>query len=72
MFLHLVYVNDVNGARSFSVFLRPADRIEAMHVESHGAEHVAGFQDRRLSALIVTEQSGDAALRLARSAAAIL
>jgi hypothetical protein len=69
IFLHLVYAG---GEGKLSVFLRPADRIEAVHAESHGAEHVAGFQDRKLSALFVTEQSGDAAMRLARSAAAVI
>jgi anti-sigma factor RsiW len=69
IFLHLVYAND---AGKVSVFLRPADRIEAVHAESHGAEHVAGFQDQKLSALFVTEQSGDAALRFARSAAGVI
>ena len=57
IFLHLVYANE---AGSVSVFLRPADRVEPVHAETHGAEHVAGFQDRNLTALFVTEQSGDA------------
>ena len=69
VFLHLVYAND---AGKLSVFLRPANHIEAMHAESHGAEHVAGFQDRNVSALFVTEQSGDSAMRFARSAAAVI
>jgi anti-sigma factor RsiW len=69
IFLHLVYSNE---AGQVSVFLRPADRVEAVHAESHGAEHVAGFQDRKLSALFVTEQSGDAAMQFARSAAAVI
>jgi anti-sigma factor RsiW len=69
IFLHLVYANE---AGSVSVFLRPADRVEPVHAESHGAEHVAGFQDRKLNALFVTEQSGDAAMRFARSAAAVI
>jgi anti-sigma factor RsiW len=69
IFLHLVYANEADNV---SVFLRPADRIQAVHAESHGAEHVAGFQDQKLSALFVTEQSGDAAMRFARSAAAVI
>jgi hypothetical protein len=69
IFLHLVYASD---AGKVSVFLRAADRVEAVHAESHGAEHVAGFQDQRLSALFVTEQSGDAAIRIARSAQAVI
>ncbi len=74
VFLHLVYANETGKV---SVFLRPADRIVyahdgGVHAESHGAEHVAGFQDRKVSALFVTEQSGDAAMRFARSAAAVI
>jgi anti-sigma factor RsiW len=69
VFLHLVYSGE---AARLSVFLRPADRVEAVHAERHGAEHVAGFQDQKLSALFVTEQSGDAAVRFARSAAAVI
>jgi len=69
IFLHLVYTSD---AGKLSVFLRPADRVEAVHAESHGAEHVAGFQDRKVSAVFVTEQSGDAAVRFARSASAVI
>jgi anti-sigma factor RsiW len=69
IFLHLVYADD---AGRVSVFLRPADRVEAVHAESDGAEHVAGFQDRTVSALFVTEQAGDAAVRFARSAAAVI
>jgi anti-sigma factor RsiW len=74
IFLHLVYANGVDETKpgKLSVFLRPADRIEAAHTERHGAEHVAGFQDQKLSALFVTEQSGDAAMRFARSAAAVI
>jgi len=57
IFPHLVYVKVyVNGSES----------------ETQGAEHIAGFQDREVKALIVTEQSRDAALRLARSVAAVI
>jgi anti-sigma factor RsiW len=69
IFLHLVYASD---AGKVSVFLRPADRVEAVHAERHGAEYAAGFQDRNVSAVFVTEQSGDAAMRFAKSAAAII
>jgi anti-sigma factor RsiW len=69
IFLHLVYAN---GAEKLSVFLRRANRLEAVHSENHGAEYVAGFQDRNWNALFVTERSGDAALRIARSAAAVI
>ena len=37
IFLHLVYASD---AGKLSVFLRPADRIEAVHAESHGGSEV--------------------------------
>jgi hypothetical protein len=69
IFLHLVYASD---AGRLSVFLRPADRIEAVHAERHGAEYAAGFQDRKVNAVFVTEQSGDAVVRFARSAAAVI
>jgi hypothetical protein len=69
VFLHLVYANN---AGALSVFLRPADRIEGVHAERHGAEHVAGFQDQKLNAVFVTEQPGDAAVRFAKSAAAVI
>ena len=69
IFLHLVYAND---SENLSVFLRSADGISAVHTETQGAEHVAGFQDREVSALVVTAHSGDAAMRFARSAAAVI
>jgi hypothetical protein len=72
IFLHLVYA----GAKGdFSLFLRRTDepagsqRLRENHVDS---EFVAGFQHDTLRAVFVTEQSGDTALRLARSAAAVL
>jgi anti-sigma factor RsiW len=75
VFLHLVYAN---GLANFSVFLRRPDgkaRVgtnRAILVATQGGEHIAGFDDTELSALIVTEQSGNAALAFARSAAAVL
>lgn len=71
VFLHLVYKNE---AGDFSLFLRrPDDTIASdIHTDTFAAEHVAGFQHGQLSALIVTEQSGDTVLRLATSAAAAL
>ena len=75
IFLHLVYAN---GLANFSVFLRrpdgkgPAGTNREVLVATQGAEHIAGFDDAQLSALIVTEQSGNAALAIARSAAAVL
>jgi len=72
IFLHLVYA----GTRGdFSLFLRQADggggsdRVRETRVDS---EFVAGFQHHMLNAVFVTEQSGDTARQLARSAAAIL
>jgi len=79
VFLHLVYASavDANASASFSVFLRRPEsgsgvNGKRIYTEARGAEHVAGFEGRQLSALIVTEQSGDTALRLARSTAAII
>jgi hypothetical protein len=75
IFLHLVYAN---GLANFSVFLRrpdgnvPAGTSREILAVTQGAEHIAGFEDPQLSALIVTEQSGNAALAFARSAAANL
>ena len=68
-FLHLVYVN---GAENFSVFVRHADGLQAIYHETQGAEHVAGFQGHQMTALIVTEQAGDAADRFARLASTVL
>jgi anti-sigma factor RsiW len=72
IFLHLVYVND---AGNFSVFLRrPGDVAEAgaIHADTIAAQHVAGFERGPWDGLIVTEQAGDAASRLATLAAAAL
>lgn len=75
VFLHLVYAN---GLANFSVFLRrpdgkaPVGTDHEIRVATQGAEHIAGFDDMHLSALIVTEQSGNAALAFAKSAAAVL
>jgi negative regulator of sigma E activity len=75
LFLHLVYAN---GLANFSVFLRRPDgkasvgTNRAILVATLGAEHIAAFDDTELSALIVTEQSGNAALAFARSAVAVL
>ena len=75
VFLHLVYAK---GLANFSVFLRRPDgkaRVRANHeilVVTQGAAHIAGFDDTQLTALIVTEQSGNAALSFAKSAAAVL
>lgn len=69
IFLHVVYAGK---AGNLSVYLRRGDSVQQVRAEKQGAEHVAGFQNHQLIALVVTEQSGDAAERFARSAAAIL
>lgn len=71
LYLHLVYSD---GAHEFSLFLgtggaAPATRIACT---DHGAEHVAEFQKTGLEAFVVTDESADEALRLARSAANML
>jgi len=73
LFLHLVYVNALGN---FSLFLRRTDGKatdrKSIYTETQGAEQVAGFQNHQLNALIVTGQSGDAALMFARGAAAVI
>jgi anti-sigma factor RsiW len=71
VFLHLVYKND---AGDFSLFLRRSDQASPFGIQTNtfAAEHVAGFQHGTLRALIVTDQPGDAALRLAKLAETIL
>ena len=72
VFLHLVYTN---GAANFSVFLQNTQEIAGarpIYTDKLGTEHIAGFEIHGLTALIVTEQSGNAALRLARRATAVL
>ncbi|HEY3827040.1 MAG TPA: anti-sigma factor [Bryobacteraceae bacterium] len=75
IFLHLVYANDTGN---FSLFLRRADGAPSgvsawgIHTGTFAAEHVAGFQRGPLTALVVTEQPGDSARRLARIAETVL
>jgi anti-sigma factor RsiW len=71
VFLHLVYKND---AGDFSLFLRRSDQADpgAIQTNTFAAEHVAGFQHGPVRALIVTEQPGDSALRLAKLAETVL
>ena len=73
VFVHLVYVSALGN---FSVFLRRNDTAppigRTIDIERQGTEQIAGFENTRLIALVVTEQSGDSALRFARSAAAVL
>lgn len=84
-FLHLVFVPDSGSKtpsrdREVSVFLCP--RLEGLpqsesatengrtfHTPVVGAEHLACFETNQVTALVVTDQTGDAALKFARSAA---
>jgi hypothetical protein len=70
-FLHLVFSD---GAREVSLFLGSPDSPRPGRIDcaDHGNDHVAAFGDSTVRALIVTDQPGDAALRLARSAASVL
>jgi anti-sigma factor RsiW len=71
VFLHLVY-KDESG--NFSLFLRRSDDSAPAGIRTNtfAAEHVAGFKQGALSALIVTEQPADSALYLAKYAQTIL
>jgi anti-sigma factor RsiW len=81
VFLHLVFTD---GTREFSVFLGPNDhqRIQApvrenvngkwLYSADLGAEHLASFQTDRLTAVVVTDQPGDAAVKFGRFAAGVL
>jgi len=70
-YLHLVYGNALGDA---SVYLRRVDLFASsgIRVDKIAAEHVAAFQHGRLSTLVVTSQPGEAARRLAESAAALI
>jgi hypothetical protein len=68
-----------NGAQRFSLFLRqPAEQDngtpnhDSIDTANLGADHVAAFHHGQLSAIVVTDQPGDAASHLARFAAAVL
>jgi hypothetical protein len=71
IFLHLVYTRD---GREFSAYLRrpDAEPLAGIHEAGAGHEYIAYFETRQLSALFVTDQSREAALSLARSAAKAL
>jgi anti-sigma factor RsiW len=81
IFLHLVYTD---GTHEFSVFLRqrdsdampgkPLDTVNGrqLYRADFGDEHLGCFETDRLSAMVVTNQPGQAALTLARRAAAAL
>jgi anti-sigma factor RsiW len=70
-FLHLVYSN---GAGEFSFFVRPRDHRTSSDIYTQGIdrEYVALVESGNLTAMVVTEQAGDAALNLARSASGAL
>lgn len=72
VFLHLVYTR--NG-REFSAYLRRSDAQPAnrpIDIADTGHEHIAYFEAHQMTALFVTDQSSEAALSLARSAAKAL
>jgi anti-sigma factor RsiW len=70
-FLHLVYSN---GSAEFSFFVRMQDRPGSHQIYSEGVdqEHVALVESGNCTGIVVTEQNGDAALNLARSASSTL
>jgi len=79
LFLHLVYTD---GAQEFSAFLRPRDPQSAASASPStgtasdsiriGRENVGFVETQRLTAVVVTNQSGEAAGRLARFVASVL
>jgi len=70
-FLHLVYSD---GAREFSIFLRHRDAALSDRIEHAdlGPDHVAALRTPHLDAVVVTDESSEAALQFARTAAHIL
>jgi anti-sigma factor RsiW len=80
-FLNLVYTN---GAKEFSVYLRQRDDKSLpgavsgttngmpLHTSNPGDEHIASFETAHLTAMVVTDESADAALHLASSLSAAL
>jgi len=75
VFLHLVYMN---GSGNFSLFLRRPLKPRFLSLRDtalardFALEHTAGFQKPYLTALVVTEEPGDIARRVASSVAAAL
>lgn len=71
IFLHLVYENN---AGNVSVFLRHAEVLETsdIHLVNFEFEHTARFQRGQLTAVLVTDQPGQAVQHLAESAEAAL
>lgn len=81
VFLHLVFSA---GGQEFSVYLRQRDAKplpgpgreisngKTLCATDLGKEHVASIETAQLTAVVVTDQSADAALRFARFASAVL
>lgn len=81
LFLHLVYSD---RGQEFSLFLRQGDgnalpgkpretvNGRLLHTADVGNEHLACFQNGRLAAMVVADQSSEAVLQLARFAAGVL
>jgi hypothetical protein len=81
-YLHVVY-SGTKGAQEYSAFLRKRDgeslpgsvheksNGKEIHVATRGADHVAGVQSADLTAFIVTDLPGDAALHEAEFVASV-
>jgi anti-sigma factor RsiW len=72
VFLHLVYTD---GVRECSIFLRQREGepvSDPVNAGDRGGEHIAAFRTKALTAVVVSGQSRDAALQLARFAARAL
>jgi hypothetical protein len=72
VYLHLVYSD---GGQEFSLFLKHRDRdpvAKPAGAGHHGAEYLAAFRTSTLAAVVVCDESGAAALRLAKIAAPAL
>jgi putative zinc finger protein len=74
VFLHLVYTA---GAANFSLFLRRPDKRFLFTTSATGAgnfvsQNAAGFEKQYVTAVVVTQQPGDIASRLAQSVSATL
>jgi anti-sigma factor RsiW len=71
LFVHLLYSN---SSGNFSLFLREQEtpHFRAAGPGAYASEHVAGFQKAALTALVVTEESNEAAMHLANSIASAL
>jgi anti-sigma factor RsiW len=69
-FLHLIYTD---GSREFSVFLRKsAGHPVNLYTADAGRQYLASFDTNRLTAVVVTDQSRDAAVQIGRFAESVL